>query len=509
MPSLRQALYNILKSRRFLDQFSEQEQERILQNYRDSIGLTQNLTFGAEALKAHADKRLQNSSGFTTKVGPNEEDTFAKLIQGDNPPEKQEVRTAFENLLKPKEFYTDAQETYKDSMEFFKKRINQIPELTVDKTRGYLEQINQRGRKAIEAQQKKELEDFKAALDSTLPGALSEKIKKALGKTTEEVETIKKDLIAEMEKKHAEQLSAFNDSAKENLTILDKASALENKRVIFSGMLESWQDQLSASDRDRMDKEMERAREENRKKRGITLPERNTTAYVDFENQTISAIDPNDLDFIISLSGSEIKQQKGTKEGEPGIWTVEMSSRIFSPFYYLSNKENPKVDMLTMAQAVRASGFDSITMTINFDDKKTLKDRAKQAYEAALEAGFDPAPLPGQEKVDEKERKKGIHLIDKSTGKEIDPRDIFSAKELQMLHEKAAQRRQKLSELVKEEPKKEPPEVTTRQFREEIDKGRIQAKMTGKTKEEIEAEEQKISRKEAEREQEIQGILGH
>jgi hypothetical protein len=245
MPSFRQAFYNILKSRRLLDQFSAEEQERIYQKYRDSIGLTQDVTkdMGSGAFQAHVDKRIHDFSGFKTQVGQEKEDTFAKLIQGDNPPEKKEVRTKLEALLKPQDFYTDALETYKDSMEFFKKRVNQIPELSAEQIRGYLEQINQRGRKAIEAQQKKELEDFKAELNKP---DFSKKIETALGKTPDEVEKIKKDLIAEMEKNHTDQLTAFNDSAKANLTILDRASALEKKRLIFTGQLESWQDQLSA-----------------------------------------------------------------------------------------------------------------------------------------------------------------------------------------------------------------------------------------------------------------------
>ncbi|HHF7374782.1 hypothetical protein [Legionella bozemanae] len=505
MPSFRQAFYNILKSRRFLDQFSPEEQERIYQKYRDSIGLTQDVAkdMGAGAFKAHADKRIQDFSGFKTQVGSEKEDTFAKLIQGDDPAEKKEVRTKLEGLLKPQKFYTDAQETYKDSMEFFKKRVNQIPELSVEQIRGYLEQINQRGRKAIEAQQKKELEDFKAELNTP---EFSKKIEKALGKTPDEVEKIKKDLIAEMEKNHTDQLTAFNDSAKANLTILDKASALEKKRLIFTGQLESWQDQLSSSQRDEMEREMALARAESLKRRGMEAPTRNTRAYVDCEKGTISAINPEDLNFIISLSGKKLHHTKG-KDGEPGLWTATMPSRILSPFYYLSNKELPKVDMLTMAQAVRASGFDSITMTINFEDEKTRKQRARQAYEAALEAGFEPGPLPGEEKKDEKEQVRGIHLKDGS-GKEIKPEEIFSASELRLLHEKAAEKRQKISNLLKDAPRQEPSEKLTQQYRKEIDDGRVLARMAGKTQKEIEDEQEKVHKQEAEHEQVVKGITG-
>ncbi|KTC89920.1 hypothetical protein OQJ18_06440 [Fluoribacter dumoffii] len=463
MPSFRKAFFNIFNSQQRVRQFSPEEQEKIYQEYRNSVGLTQDINFGSKAFDTHVQHRIKDHTGFKTAIGPEKEDTLEKLLKGDTPPAKQEIRDELKNLLTPKDFFTHAQETYNESMEVFQKRIKEVPELSIESMRGFHEQITTQARNALEAQQKVEMEALK-----TNAKDLAAKIGTLSGTTDpEQLKKIEDNLIGDLKKSHEDQLSEFNKTASENLTAIDKASALERKRIIFSGQLENWASQLSKKQKDEMLLEMERARAENRKKRGIAEDEF-VSASVDVRDHTISTINPNDLNFIISLSGSKIQHKQAAKEGEPGLWSVSMPPRILSPFYYLSNKQNPKVDMLTMAQAVRASGFDSITMTINFDDPKTKKDRARQAYEAALECGFEPGPLPGQ-KGDKP--LKGIVLRD-GAGNEIDPATIFTPGELRELHASASERRDKLKKLVDEPPRQQFTKEATERFRKEIDDGR-------------------------------------
>ncbi|WP_392537494.1 hypothetical protein [Legionella sp. 227] len=469
MPSFRKAFFNLFNSQKRVRQFTPDEQEKIYQKYRDSVGLTQDLTFGSEAFAQHAEKRIKDHTGFKTQIGSNKEDTLEKLLKDDSPNTKKEIKDELKSILTPQPFYTKAQEVYKESMEFFQQRMKQVPELSVEQLRGYHEQITTRARDALKAQQKKELKDLQDKAEN-----LAQQIGTVANTNDpEQIKKIKENLIKDLESSHKTQLDEFNKTAQENLTTLDKASALERKRIIFSGQLESWAYQLSTSQKNKMLDEMERVRAENRKKRGISDTDALTGADINVGENTISAVNPADLDFIISLTGTQIVQKKAAKEGDPGTWQVHMSARILSPFYYLSNKQNPKVEMLTMAQAVRASGFDSITMTINFDDPKTQKQRARQAYEAALESGFNPGLLPGEESKGDKGLK-GIVLKDGS-GKEIDPRTLFTPTELELLHQEAAQRRERLKSIA-EEPPKQPSTEVAKQYRGEIDKGRNEAR---------------------------------
>lgn len=468
MPSFRQAFFNLLNSRKLTKQFTPEELEKIYKDYRDQVGLSEDLTFGAEAFDNHVNKRIKDHTGFKTPIGPEEGETLEKLLKGDTPKEKKEVRDALKSILEPQDFFTAAQQQYKDSMEYFHKRMKEFPELTIDNLRGQLEQITTRGRDALLAQQKEELKALEAKAKE-----LAEKIGTALNISDPgEIQKIQDNLIKDLKKSHEDQLAEFNKSAKDNEGILHKAAGMEQRRALFSVLLEKTRLQLSEKDKLDMLAEMNQAREKNLERRQMTRPpDELTTGYIGSsdDGDTISAINPNDLDFIISLSGSRIYQTKGTGD-QPGMWTVNMSPRILSPFYYLSNKQNPKVDMLTMAQAVRASGFDSITMTINFEDKSTQKARAREAYKAALESGFAPGPLPGQEGVEKP--LKGIVLKD-GAGNEINPKDLFSAEELNELHKEAEKTREKLNKLV-EVPKPVSSEETTKNFREELNKFRAE-----------------------------------
>lgn len=78
--------------------------------------------------------------------------------------------------------------------------------------------------------------------------------------------------------------------------------------------MESWAYQLSASQKNKMLDEMERVRAENRKKRGLSDTDALTGADINVGENTISAVNPADLDFIISLSGTQIVQKKQQKK---------------------------------------------------------------------------------------------------------------------------------------------------------------------------------------------------
>ncbi|STY28915.1 coiled coil domain protein [Legionella wadsworthii] len=437
MVTRRQALFNLLNSNEYVKRFTPEAIEKIYQEYRDQIGLNKEAIskFSPKGLEAQVEDRIKDHKGFKTPFGSEKENTLEKLLKGTEP-EKQQIREAFQAILAPKDYFSSALKIYKNSMDYFQEQLKQIPEdrnITVKSLLEKLYVIEQNGRDALKAQQKEEMAELKDKAPD-----LAKDIGKLMGvdeTDTAELKKIEDQLIKDLETSHEEQLAKFNTAAKENKQIIADAYAKEGKEVAFSKFIEKMAMDLDAAKRQEMLREIGRARREKLDRLGGTPPQRNTSVNVDVQNNTISSLDPNDLNFIISLSGKKINHDKAT-----GMWSVNMSPRILSPFYYLSRHQNPKVDMLTMAQAVKASGFDSITLTINFDDPKTKKERARQAYEAALESGFDPDPLPGQEG---EKALKGIVLKDGS-GNEIDPKTLFTPAELQSLHSKAKETRDKI-----------------------------------------------------------------
>ncbi|MBI2786507.1 MAG: hypothetical protein HYX60_09500 [Legionella longbeachae] len=469
MPTKRQQLFNLLNSQAYLKQFSPEAKQTILDEYHDSIGLAEDLTFGATAFEDHAKKRINGLDGFKKQMGPEKTDTLDKLLKGDDPEVKKEVRTTLNELFKAQPFYENAKINYAETIEAFKDKVKEVPEkYTVEDIRSELNRVQGSAKNAIKAQQKMEKTNLNKLFDDE---SFMEKFKEALGNT--DSDQVKKDLIAELNKSHEEQLAAFEKTAAENITHLDQAAAKEMERLILSFQLDRIAEQLTGSNKDLMEKEIERAREENLKKRKITREDENTEAFVNTRDGTISTLNPDDLNFIISLTGQKINHDKAN-----GLWTVNLSNRIASPFYYASFQSCPKTDMLTMAQLVRASGFERITMIVNFDDESTRKQRAREAYEACLESGFEPDK---------------IKLVD-GNNKEIKPEEIFTPGELQRLKQNAGVTRDELKQLKEKAPKSEPNQDRVNTMREELLELRNKKRADSEkiTKESLKQDEQEI-----------------
>lgn len=480
---VREGLFSFLDSRRYLRQFSPEKQEQMLQQFRDEIGLT-DVSLKATAFNDHADKSVNDYTGFKLQVGKTPEDTFDKKLAGTEPG-KAEIRDAIASAFKKEPFYEKAQTSYNESIEAFKGLVKKVPHpYTVEGIRGELERIEKRARRAIEAQQKVELKAFETKINEQ-----TDNLKTVLGLDGPKLEKAKADLIDELKKTHEAQLKAFDKTAGDNLIVLDKASALQMERLVFTAQLESFAKQLDAKKRQDMEVAIAGAKDKMRERLQLQQAEGNT-GIVDYNNDgmSISAIDPNDLDFIVSLTGKTIKK----KENEPGVWTIEWPPRIYDPAYYLGFDQKPKVDLLTAAQAVKASGFSSITMKVTFSDPDTQKKRLRQAYEACLEADFPYTKIENGKEI------KHIKLIDGNTGKEVDPKTLFNPTELKLLHDEADARRKKLDDMKKSVPTKAQSEQVTQEMRTELRDNRNKAK----------PDEEKITEQaEKELEEEIENVF--
>ncbi|KTD56372.1 coiled coil domain-containing protein [Legionella santicrucis] len=451
--TFRKGVFDIFDSRKIHRELTPEAEKELLQKLRDQIGLSA-FDFQDKAFNDHDTSRIHSSSDFKLQIGADKENTFDKLLRGKEP-EKAEIKREFEKVFVKEDFYDKAKESYNRSIAAFKDVIvEKVPKpYSVEDIRGELNRIQTNARNAIAAQQKMELDKFKVAVENQTAN-----LKVALDiDDDEEIKDIKSNLIKELEDTHKKQLDAFDKAAAENITLLDKAANAQMEHYIFAEQMKkfAW-GQTDAKKRQEMLDALDAAVAKRLKEH----PEGNT--FVDTEvnpdGMSISALDPNDLDFFYTLTGRKIEQKK------PGVWTIEFPPRIFDPGYYLSfpaNQEKPKADMLALAQTIRRAGFGGIKMTVNFpNDPDTEKQRLKQAYEACLLAGFPPV-----EYGDDGKPKKPQHivLID-GKGREVNIQELFKddGPKLAMLHEQAKQQRKELDERknVLTSSKKSPPEIT-------------------------------------------------
>lgn len=89
---------------------------------------------------------------------------------------------------------------------------------------------------------------------------------------------------------------------------------------------------------------------------------------------------------LTALSGKKITV---TADGQGLGFSMDFPRPIFDPGYYTSSQHNTKGDLLSMAELVKATGAESIIGTITCDNPKMARRLAQEAYEAALEVGFD------------------------------------------------------------------------------------------------------------------------
>jgi hypothetical protein len=486
-PSPRKAFSRFIDSIAHTKEFTPERKEELFAKYRDSLGLGPDVNFGATAFADYEKNKVQNHTGFKTVIRKDGENdvTLETLLKGDlsADPNKSGVADALKNVFAQEGFYQKAKEAYEEEIaQIQKKIVKEVPiPHSIDVVRSALKAAQDDAKKAIEAQQKTELSKLKKAFDTpSVPAGFLDKFKATTG--VADLTQLKKDMIAELEDKHKGQLKAFEDAAATNQTVIDKASAAEKGHLIFTAHLEKYMGNLSQSKQNRMNEELARVRLENREKLG--LDKRKAVASADLQDKTIAAVNPNDLKYLISVTGREITHDNG-------VWRIEMPPRILAPFYYGSLAQNPKAEWMTMANAIRASGFDGIKMVVNFDDPETQKQRAREAYEAALDNGFDPGPLnPPTEKPS------GITLVD-GKGVEINPNTLFSHSELTLLHSKAQTTRDKLKNIEANVTSKTAPEPSAeriKDFRDQLLAGRNAERTSKGLEAATEAHKDEISR---------------
>jgi hypothetical protein len=162
-----------------------------------------------------------------------------------------------------------------------------------------------------------------------------------------------------------EQLKAFDKSTAEIQTKLTQAATLEMNRINSLAFIYEqnnyMKDQLS----------------ELAKLEGARL-------YIGADEKGIpnlGLIEIGKLDKILSRTGKEITHANDE-------FKLNMDSAIWNPSYYIF-ESNVKHDIELLVMAVKATKSSTITMNVDFDNDDLQKKRARQAYQACIDAGFD------------------------------------------------------------------------------------------------------------------------
>ncbi|CAM2949201.1 hypothetical protein [Legionella worsleiensis] len=376
-----------LFSNEYINQLTPKAIEDLGKTYRNIIGLGNNPSFADQAFNTLDSQRTESNAVTLIKskdlYGSSIFDKMDDRKNKEASEAAKAIKNTLTNQLKTEPAYTKALKKYNDQITFFKELVKKIPnekfgaEALLSTYKYYID----KARAAIMAQQdldKNHLEqqfdseEFKANLQ-TVYG-----IKKDDADADQRLAHIKTTMINDLVNAQKTQLAEFDKSTSASINKLHQASAEEYRQM---GLIET----LKRAHNDNVAM-LEHLAEKNRKKNEENEEKVNVPsvalANVDETGAKIKMtnVKLGDIQSFKSMTGMEIKQE------QPGVFKFQFD--VLSPRYYQSLAQKPLTDFLLISQLIKTQGNDKINWTIDIKDPKTLMERARQAIEGSVRAGF-------------------------------------------------------------------------------------------------------------------------
>ena len=233
----------------------------------------------------------------------------------------------------------------------------------------YLYSVKDAAEKAIKEQQATE----KAALtalfsDKTFTTNLDNSL--TLNNDPDEINRIKNEMLAALDKSQTDELAAFSKSLNEPINQIVNIPTVQKTATLARYM-------ENPETRNEIDELIQQAG----------------------GNPVRVSAGGEDRDPASDITDDQLKKLKtirtrsGLKlsyDGENNRVSLKLPHRILgNPLYYLSGENNIKNDIKSLPEAIQRLGFKAITMDLNHDNQKYALKLAREAYAACRETGFD------------------------------------------------------------------------------------------------------------------------
>ncbi len=397
--------------------------------YRNQIGLGQNFKFDNTPFTDYAAARTKSIENLPSIFGNKLEEPLKKQFQ--DALKDSAVKSSLDSVLKPHAKQTEgapgslttAEKDYQQKAAAFTQLAKKIPPLKVEAVIQTMTEIIDKGVKDITAQQLSE----KTKLESLIQSKPFKDKLIAAGIKESDIPAIQKAMKADLVDTHKTQLKSFEDATAKSKNQLHSAAQADLNKYPFIQALSNSSDEMREIIRLQAEKnrvaDLKAVNEEISRKTqllgepGLTKIQKDqlTSELKEAEvrkkaiadrNGPLEAVadkvqkahdqDPNvgyvhlsQLTIIKSRTGKTIKQD------EPGVFKLEfgatMDRREIVSGYFMGNKVGQ--DLRLLAEGVKAGGKKSIIMDIDYSNEDMAKKRAKQAYEACIEAGFPPEKI--------------------------------------------------------------------------------------------------------------------
>lgn len=349
-----------------LADLSPDDREKLLTDYRGKLGLD-NLP-GENAFENYKTSRLRTVAEFSdVKVAGQPISQLLSATTAEAQAASKGVTDAFALTTNTDKASID----FKNELADLKKLIDSTKKhYPAGNLIDHLYGVRDEAIKRIKEQQQAEITALKAKFqDPQFQGNM----KRCCNCDDTQLKQIEKEMLSTLEKKHAEQLTQFEKDINEPIEKLHAAQKMEDDRVVFLARL--YDNKQNTAFRD----EINRLHQEHLKAQAQGV----SVAFEQDSNRAIfEGIKVTDVSTIESCTGLKVVV------GKDGTFSMALPNRLMSPLYYHSSQNYPEADIISIPEALRACGYEKVTMTINHKNQEHAMELGRAAYAACLKSGF-------------------------------------------------------------------------------------------------------------------------
>jgi hypothetical protein len=360
-----------------LSKLSPEENARRVSEYRTSLGFDLNATTlpSKELFNAYAEARTPSVNSFSKVTGPDGKPIADKLKEPNEGGAA--AGTAIATALKLSNKTETARTKFKKDMERVEEAIkNPQSEFHPGHMVSYMHELKSDAHAVISAQH---AEEKKNLIELFNDEAFLANLTRALETTPDQNNKIKQDILSSLEQSQKKELEDFDKGMKEPLNKMHNAAQIENSRVAYLAQMYEHNAQMK--------KEIDKLYKQNQHKdAGAELVIGQEKGFALFKNMKLT-----DLPFLETVTGRKMHKQPAA-DGTVSF-RMQLPYRFLSPGYYHGSSNRLKADLLSMAGAIRATGSETIIMSVQEKNQDKALELGRKSYEACLEAGFDPKKI--------------------------------------------------------------------------------------------------------------------
>jgi len=358
-----------------LSNFSPEAYEKLYQDNLASADLPDKLT-SADGFDQWQNSKIKGMSDFGSITLADGKTITSKL--GKNKAGTEVITTAIANATALEPNTTTAKEKFNERIAAMNLQMKQEPgKFNFVDYAEYLHKLKSKAKTAVDAQNKQDKDRVTKLFNQP---DFTKNLKTALGLSDDaQLENVQKQMLEHLEKKQAESSTQFEEKLNTEITLFHEKEQNERDRIAYLANMDELSDAMKA--------EINRLGQLNAKESAVSIQIGGANTSARFKGISV-----RDMQVIEDMTGEKIDHDKDEKGNDR--FSMKLPRKFFSPLYSTRIQD---YHLRGIVNAVRACGYNKITIEINYHGRDTPHDQddeyamelGRRAYEQCLKGGFD------------------------------------------------------------------------------------------------------------------------